>query len=144
MSLQELNDVMQRFEDRFKVSLKEQTIIYEERDCKIQQVLAAWANQVPQWAKDRYQYRLDRVIDFCLHRRFVHVFHNTRTMEVIVLYGDKNKPEMSISITQENILARDPEANYVEMLFPQVWTEESPATELLQIEEVSQVSAVDW
>jgi hypothetical protein len=144
MSYQELKDVMNRFEARFEVSLKDQVKLYDERDAKIQQVLASWAKQTPQWAKERYQYRLDRTIDYCLHRRFIHVFHNPRTREIIVSYGDKLKPEMSISITKDHILARDPDANYVEMLFPLTWPEQSPDTQLMRIEEVSQMSAVEW
>lgn len=144
MSLEELANVMDRFERRFEVSPKDQMNLYEERDCKIQEVLSAWAKSVPQWAKERYQYRLDRTIDYCLNRRFIHVFHNTRTREVIVLYGDKNKPEMSLSITKDHILARDPEANYVEMLFPLAWSEQSPDTQLMRIEEVSSVTPVEW
>lgn len=144
MSHPSLTDVMARFEARFDLSFKEQSTLYDERDAKIQQVLAAWAEKVPQWAKDQYQYRLERVIDFCLHRRFTHVFHNTRTGEVIVAYGDRIKPEMSISITRENILARDPESKYAEILFPISWPTDSPEHSFFAIEEVSQISAVEW
>lgn len=144
MSLEELADVMCRFENRFSVSLKEQMNLYEERDAKIQEVLSAWAKKVPQWAKDRYLYRLERTIDFCLNRRFAHVYHNTRTAEVVVLYGDKNKPDMSISITKETILVRDPEAKYVEILFPFTWSDQNPDTQLMRIEEVSTVTPVEW
>lgn len=144
MSQLDLSDVMRRFEQRFELTAKEQITAYEQRDSKIQELLTSWANSAPHWAKDRYQYRLERALDFCLNRRFVHVFHNTRTREIIVSYGDRQKPEMSLSITSEYILARDSEARYIEILFPRTWPNENPDLSLAKIEAVSDVSAVEW
>lgn len=144
MSQLDLSDVMRRFEQRFELTPKEQITVYEERDSKIQELLTSWAKSVPQWAKDRYQYRLERALDYCLHRKFVHVFHNTRTREIIVVYGDRQNPEMSLSITPEYILARDSEARYIEILFPRTWPKENPDHSLSMIEAVSDVSAVEW
>jgi hypothetical protein len=86
-------------------------------------------------------------MDICLYRRFTHVWHNSRTEEVILVYGNKENPEMSISLTEEFILVRDSEFDYKEILFPFSWTPYTPSIAdkpLLNIDAVSDVSAVEW
>lgn len=143
-----LLEFMYQYEVRFDKTVEERKNLYDERDGKIQQCLTRWAENVPESMKTTYKHRIERVIEYILYHRFIYSHYNARTQEVFLYYGDKAHPDMCICLARAHLLSKDESYDYKEIIFPGHWPsqtpEQTPKPAPLAIEEVSQMSAVEW